>query len=184
MDALNDIEAYRALKQGNASALSLLYDRHGGVVYRLALRLLGSSEEAEDLSQEVFLQLWQKQTYDPARGSLSNFLLTLTRSRAIDRLRSRGARGRFLQRWMREGDVGIAAGSPFERLAADERSERVQTALKTLPEAQRQALELAYYEGLSQSEIAQRLDTPIGTVKSRSRQGLLKLRNLLFDLLG
>ncbi|BAC89099.1 sigma-70 family RNA polymerase sigma factor [Gloeobacter violaceus] len=185
MDPPSDAEVYVDLKRGNPAVLGVLYDRHGKMVFRLAMRILANSQEAEDLTQEVFLTLWQKKAYDPARGSLSNYLLTLTRSRAIDRVRSRGSNLRFLQKWTQELGTGTAPGpSPFERVANAEVAHQVKTALEQLPEAQRQALELAYYEGLSQSEIASRLDTPLGTVKTRSRQGLLKLRNLLRGLVG
>ncbi|UFP94928.1 sigma-70 family RNA polymerase sigma factor [Gloeobacter morelensis] len=185
MDPPSDAEIYADLKRGSASALGVLYDRHGRLVYRLAVRILANNQEAEDLTQEVFLILWQKKAYDPARGTLSNYLLTLTRSRAIDRVRSRGSNLRFLQKWTQELGTGTAPGpTPFERVANAEVARQVKTALEQLPKAQRQALELAYYEGLSQSEIASRLETPLGTVKTRSRQGLLKLRNLLRDLVG
>jgi RNA polymerase sigma-70 factor, ECF subfamily len=183
MDALSDAEVYALLKQGNADALGTLYSRHGTVVYRLALRILTNAQEAEDLTQEVFLTLWRKGTYDAKRGSLSSFLLTLARSRSIDRLRSKASKLRSLQKFQHE--FGHESGAPpLEKIDQSERSARVRSALQQLPEAQRSALELAYYEGLSQSEIAEKLETPLGTVKTRCRQGLIKLRDLLRDLVG
>jgi len=185
MEQASDTELYAQLKKGKQAALGILYDRHSRVVYRLARRILDNEQEAQDLTQEVFLTLWQKQTYDPARGSLSNFLLTLTRSRSLDRLRSRGSNLRFLSRWTREvGEGTTVSPTPLETASFEERSTRVRAALEALPEAQRRALELAYYEGLSQSEIAEHLSTPLGTIKTRSRQGLLRLRTLLKDLVG
>ena len=174
-----DIELFLAIKAGNHSALGVLYDRYASLVYRLALRILVNPQEAEDLTQEVFLQLWQRQSYEPGRGSLSSFLTTLTRSRAIDRLRSRSSNVRFLQRWSQTMSSENPSPTPFELASLGQRSDYVQTALAQLPEKQRRVLELAYYGGLSQSEIATLLETPLGTVKSWSRQGLLSLRNHL-----
>lgn len=182
-DSLSDAEVYALLKQGNTDALGTLYNRYGTVVYRLALRILANPQEAEDLTQEVFLTLCRKGTYDPKRGGLSSFLLTLTRSRAIDRLRSKASKSRSLQKFQHEF-TREAEPSPLEKIDQGQRSTLVRSALQQLPESQRRALELAYYEGLSQSEIAEKLDTPLGTVKTRCRQGLIKLRDLLRDLVG
>jgi RNA polymerase sigma-70 factor (ECF subfamily) len=178
-----DSELFLAIKAGKHSALGVLYDRYASLVYRLALRILVNPQEAEDLTQEVFLQLWQRQSYEPGRGSLSSFLTTLTRSRAIDRLRSRSSNVRFLQRWSQTMSSENPSPTPFELASLSQRSDYVQTALAQLPEKQRRVLELAYYGGLSQSEIATLLETPLGTVKSWSRQGLLSLRNHLKSLI-
>jgi RNA polymerase sigma-70 factor (ECF subfamily) len=180
---LTDAELLAALKAGQVSALGTVYDRYARLVYGLSLRILANPEEAEDLTQEVFLILWRQNTYNPARGSLSSFLTTLTRSRAIDRLRARGTRVRFLQKWGGMVRSDTIAATPLEQASTTERSQRIRAALEQLPEAERRVLEIAYYEGLSQSEIAQRLDTPLGTVKTRSRQGLLKLRQTLRDFI-
>ena len=166
-----------ALRQGQTQALEVLYDRYASQVYGLAYRILGNSEEAEDLTQDVFLTFWQKDTYQSSRGTLKTFLTTLTRSRAIDRLRAQGTRYRFLQRWQRISDQ--ATIPLIETLAMSEQSDQVRSALAFLSESERQILEIAYYEGLSQSEIAARLNLPLGTVKTRSRQGLIKLRQRL-----
>jgi RNA polymerase sigma-70 factor (ECF subfamily) len=177
----SDLELLSAMSQGQIKALDILYDRYSRLVYSIAYRILNSSEEAEDITQDVFLTLWRRNSYDPARGSLSSFLTTLTRSRAIDRLRSKNARLRVVQRL--QGIVRSDSGSPspLEQASIGERSQMIRTALSQLSESERQVLEIAYYEGLSQSEIAERLDIPLGTVKSRSRQGLLKLRQRLQD---
>lgn len=178
-----DTELVQALKDGQSSALGILYDRYGRLVYGLALRILNNPQEAEDLTQEIFLVLWRSNTYNPARGSLSSFLTTMTRSRAIDKLRSRGTSLKFLDRWRRNMTAETAPNSPFEQASLSERSQRVRNALAQLSEDQRQVLEMAYYQGLSQSEIAQQLDLPLGTVKTRSRLGLLKLRQTLEDFI-
>ncbi|MDX2271855.1 MAG: sigma-70 family RNA polymerase sigma factor [Cyanobacteriota bacterium] len=182
--AATDADLVAALRSGQAAALTTLYDRYAGLVYSLALRILGQPSEAEDLTQEIFVTFWQKQTYNPARGSLSSYLCMLTRSRAIDKLRSRQSGQRFLDRWQQTMTGEWSGALPFEQVASQERRERVQQAMAEIPLAQRQILELLYFAGLSQSEVAQQLDIPLGTVKTRSRQGLIKLRQLLKNLVG
>ena len=177
-----DAELFRTLKAGQSSALGILYDRYASLVYRLALRILANPQEAEDLTQEIFLSLWRSGTYNPARGSLGSFLTTLTRSRAIDKLRSRGTNLKFLQRWS-QAMMTESPPTPFELASLSQRSQYVRNALAQLPDKQRQVLEMAYYDGFSQSEIAKHLDTPLGTIKTWARQGLLKLRQNLKDFI-
>lgn len=184
LTALSDREVVTRLRQGDRQALGELYDRYGTLVYRVALRMLGSPDEAADLTQDIFLAFDHRQTYDPQRGSVSSFLMTLTRSRSIDRLRSRQAKWRSVQRLQHRDMAQDPAPQPLESASRAEVAQRVRIALDTLPPAQREVLELAYYQGLSQSEIAAALDTPLGTVKTRSRQGLLKLRQTLQDLVS
>ncbi len=174
-----DSEVWQALLSGTPQALQLFYERYGTLVYRLALRILTNPQEAEDLTQDIFLTLWRKRNYNPARGSVSSFLTVMTRSRAIDKLRGRSTQVKFLQRWQQIISTESHSSTPFESASLTQRSERVNHALSQLPETQRRVLEMAYFEGLSQSEIAKRLDAPLGTVKSWSRQGLLKLRKQL-----
>ncbi|GFE69195.1 sigma-70 family RNA polymerase sigma factor [Chroococcus sp. FPU101] len=176
-----DTELFESLKAGQISALDTFYDRYGRLVYGLALQILKNSQEAEDLTQEIFLALWRKEQYDPSRGSVSSFLTTMTRCRAIDKLRSRGAFLNFLERWRRTQPTETFTNTPFERASYAERSQQVQNALAQLSPNQRQVLEMFYYEGLTYTEIAQRLKIPLGTVKTRSRLGLLKLRQTLED---
>jgi RNA polymerase sigma-70 factor, ECF subfamily len=179
-----DTEVFHALKTGNSSALGVLYDRYGGIVYRLALKILADPQGAEDLTQEVFLTLWQKKNYDPQRGSLNSFLMTMTRSRAIDRIRSQGAKQRSIERWGQNLEAAPVAPSPLELASVSERAKRVKEAIQTLPENQRRVLEMAYYAGMSQSEIAEKLNTPLGTVKTQGRQGLIKLKKILQDFVS
>jgi RNA polymerase sigma-70 factor, ECF subfamily len=174
---LPDEDVLAALRGGHPQALDVFYDRYANLVYGLAYRILGNTEEAEDITQDVFLTFWQKDAYQPSRGTLKTFLATLTRSRAIDKIRAQGTRSRFLQRWQRLSDHQTT--SLIEEVAMSEQSESVRNALTFLSESERKILEIAYYEGLSQSEIAKRLNLPLGTVKSRSRQGLIKLRQRL-----
>jgi RNA polymerase sigma-70 factor, ECF subfamily len=179
----SDADLLAAAKAGKHAALAELYDRYSSLVFRLALRVLTNTQEAEDLTQEVFLYLWRSDAYDAKRGSLSSFLTTLTRSRSIDRIRSRQSKFKFLHRW---GNITMTQPqpiTPFEAASISQRSEYVRDALVHLPEKYRQILELAYYEGLSQSEIAAHLSLPLGTVKSWSRQGLLTLKKTLQPLI-
>ena len=164
------------------TALGPLYDRYGGLVYGLARAILQSQEEAEDLTQEVFVMLSQGTTYDPARGSLGGFLTTLTRSRAIDRLRRRGRRLRLLRDSWRDAPPPDPQPTAADRLASRESTARVRSAVTDLPANERRALELMYYQGLTQAEIAATLDAPLGTVKIWCRRGLLGLRAALADL--
>ncbi|GAC1465208.1 MAG: sigma-70 family RNA polymerase sigma factor [Chamaesiphon sp.] len=178
-----DTELWSALKAGKSEALGLLYDRYASLVYRLAIRILANPQEAEDLTQEIFLAFWRSSTYNPTRGSISSFLTTLTRSRAIDKLRSRSTKLKFLQRWGQTMATQTSPPTPFEMASLSQRSQYVETALAQLSDKQRQVLEMAYYDGLSQSEIAKQLDIPLGTIKTWSRQGLLNLRKNLQDFI-
>jgi len=182
--AKTDAELLAALAVDQASALGALYDRYAGLVYGLAMKILRAPSEAEDLTQEIFLTFCTQCDYDPARGSLSGFLVTLTRSRAIDKIRARTRRTRFLDHWGEAVIPDDPVASPFEELSIAECSERVRAALADLPETQRRVLEMAYYRGLSQSEIAAELETPLGTVKSWARKGLFSLRESLASLAG
>ncbi|MBE9175198.1 sigma-70 family RNA polymerase sigma factor [Synechocystis salina LEGE 06155] len=176
-----DTEVYAALKEGNSQALAVLYDRYGDVVYRLCLRMLTNTQEAEDLTQEVFLILWRQQNYDPRRGSLLAFFSTLTRSRAIDRHRRSQAQWRMQERWGRN-QTSEDRRELMDKLALNEMSDRVRQAIAELPEKQKTVLEMAYFDGLSQSEIAAGLQIPLGTVKTHKRNALLKLRKILNNL--
>jgi RNA polymerase sigma-70 factor, ECF subfamily len=178
-----DVELYRALQGGNSLALAAIYDRYGSLVYGLALKLLTNPQEAEDLTQEIFLALWHRRNYHSERGSLGGFLTVLTRSRALDRLRSRSRKLKLLGQWSQTLAEHPPSLTPFEDATIRERRVRVRDALQYLPEKHRQVLEMSYYEDLSQPEIAKRLGVPLGTVKTRSRQGLLRLRNQLQDVL-
>ena len=178
----SDLQVLTALRQGDTNALGIIYDRYSTAVYRLALRMLANPTEAEDLTQEVFLAFWRGvDKYQPDRGTLVVFLLTITRSRALNRLKQQGSQQNLSQR------VGnylprIEGNPEMESVTLTELRERMSLALQQLPTTQKQVLEMGYYQGKSQSEIAQELELPLGTVKTRSRQGLLKLRQFLQDL--
>jgi RNA polymerase sigma-70 factor (ECF subfamily) len=180
----SDAALFAALADDREYALGRLYDRHAGLVYGSAMRILGAPAEAEDLTQEIFLTLCTKCDYDPSRGPLSAFLAMLTRSRAIDRVRARTRKTRFVERWTHTIVPDEPVASPYEQLSVAECSDRVRAALAELPDDQRRVLELSYYRGLTQPEIAAELDAPLGTVKSWTRRGLLRMRASLAPLLG
>jgi RNA polymerase sigma-70 factor (ECF subfamily) len=165
-------------------ALAMLYERYGSLVYGVALKILKNSQEAEDLTQEIFLALWRHVTYSPEHGYFIRYLITMTRSRAIDKIRSRGRNLKLIQRWRQTITAETSSNSPVEQASLTERSQQVRSALAQLSQQQRQVLEMAYDEGLSQSEIAKRLDIPLGTVKTWTRQGLLRLKPILQDKIG
>jgi RNA polymerase sigma-70 factor (ECF subfamily) len=179
VDPAPDRRILERMTKGDAEALRALYDAHARAVYSLALRILRSQSDAEDVVQEVFLQAWrQAARYDAMRGTVAGWLLMQTKTRAIDRLRARMARPQSadVDRATRKADPGAA---PDLQVVQAEQAVRVKAALEQLPLLQRTALELAYYEGLTHAEIAERLEQPLGTVKTRIRQGLLKLRDVL-----
>jgi RNA polymerase sigma-70 factor, ECF subfamily len=168
------------ISKGDREAFSELYDRSCQILFALSLRILESREEAEDVLQEVYAEVWRKSVrYDERRGSPIAWLVTLTRSRSIDRLRARTVRGYHATQSL---DPALVAEKPadepdaFQQQASAELRMVVSEALAALPAEQRIALELAYYEGLSQSEIAERLKAPLGTVKTRIKLAMAKLR--------
>jgi RNA polymerase sigma-70 factor, ECF subfamily len=161
-----------------AEALGELYDRLAGRLLGLARRILGEGGEAEEVVQEVFLFSWRAAaSFDPARGTVLTWLLIATRSRAIDRLRSRGSASRREPLRLDELLEDPPAGDDVEaNTAIRQWAVLCRSAVRQLPEEQRRALHLAYFEGLTQEEIASRTATPLGTVKTRVRLGLMKLR--------
>ena len=171
----NDIELLKAIAAKDDAALGQLYDRYRLILFGVLMRILNNREEAEDVLQEVFLQVWRRAAdFDENRGRPFTWLVTLARSRGIDRLRSLASRERVAVAGANERpeEVSDAAGDAI-------RSEQVgvvNSALAELPEDQRKPLVLAYFDGLTQSEIATKLDLPLGTVKTRMRTAMIKLR--------
>lgn len=175
-----DVSLLTAIARGDEQALASLYDRYRLILFGLIQRILHSRPEAEDVLQEVFLQVWQKAAdFNQSRGRPFTWLVTLARSRAIDRLRSLGARDRLATASAREETEEVADAVTDAILS--ERGKVVRDALRELPEEQQQVLLLAYFDGFTQSEIAERLGSPLGTVKTRMRSGMIKLRELLGD---
>ena len=168
----------KAVAEADPSALAVLHDRHAPIVFAVCLRILRDASEAEEVLEDAFLQLWERAAqYDPARGSVVAYLVTLARSRAAERVRRRARRERIL----RAVPVDVAEGPrpPLQHSLVSERRTRVRAALDALPPAQRESLELAFLDGLTHPEIAERLGEPLGTVKTRMRLGLIKLAESL-----
>lgn len=176
----DDREAIRRVAGRDPAGLEWLYDRHATLVYSLALRIVRDTSDAEDVTQEVFAQVWtQAARFDASRGAVAAWLTVITRSRSLDRLRRRGAAPQ-----PSAGDETIAniqdPAPSVEWVAANaEQVTAAREAMAGLPAEQRATLELAYYEGLTQAEIAQRTATPIGTVKTRIRTGLQRIRDVV-----
>jgi len=174
-----------ALGRREESALAEFYDRYGGTVHALALRMTGDRGLAQEITLDAFLQVWQQvERYDARQGSLEGWLFTIARSRAIDRLRA----GRAIKRTQTdEVDVDPSGPAPPEPpddlLELAERRRYVRHAMAGLSPAQRTALDLAFYQGLSHTEIAERLGEPLGTVKTRIRQSMNVMRRILTPLL-
>ena len=169
--------------RGDRGAFGQLYEHSNALLFSLAFRILGDRDAAGDLLQDVYLEVWRKRiTYDADRGSPMAWLVTMTRSRAIDRLRSRTAKGHGVTDSIEHSPaVQLPDGNPgpLEASAGNEIRSLVGKALAELPEAQRKAVELAFYQGLSHSEIAAKLNEPLGTIKTRIKLGTDKLRTVL-----
>ncbi|MGF1458164.1 MAG: sigma-70 family RNA polymerase sigma factor [Leptolyngbyaceae cyanobacterium] len=178
-DTTADAELIEHLRAGYQDALRLLYQRYSGLVYTTALKMLSRPSEAEDLTQEVFLTFWKQEKFDPTRAALGTYLCVLTRSRALNRIRSRGSQQRSLEQLQAIPPPELMASTPLEKASLQEQQQTLKQALAELPERQRQILEMNFYQGVSQSNIAQQLDLPLGTVKTNARQGLISLRRLL-----
>lgn len=169
------------LRSRDSKALAQLYDRYASLVHGLVLRIVQSPHDAEEVTQDVFLNAWQRSAqFDAERGNLAAWLLVLARSRAIDRLRARRSRERNTEAAAQAAAfVPASIPDPAASVLDAERRARIERALASLTEAQRQAVQIAFFEGLSHTEVAERLNTPLGTIKTRIRQGMLRLRDAL-----
>jgi RNA polymerase sigma-70 factor (ECF subfamily) len=170
---------------GDDGALAELYDESARMVYGLALRVLGNPEDAEEVTADVYAQVWRcGRDFDATRGSAPAWLVMLARSRAIDRLRSRTTRRRAEEPLPATVEVRDTAATPDQAWIANQRREIVAAALARLSPAQRKAVELVFFAGLSHSELAETLGEPLGTVKTRIRSAMAKLRESLAPVLG
>jgi RNA polymerase sigma-70 factor (ECF subfamily) len=167
----DDAALIARMQAGDESAMAALYDRYSGIVYGVALRVLGNTTSAEDVLQEIFLQLWRNPyVFDTTRGKLAAWLAVVTRNRAIDQLRRNPPEDDI-------EDLPIALTANLENEAVQRQAvEKIRTALSQFPQEQRRALEMAFFEGLTHSEIASKTGEPLGTIKTRIRTGLLALR--------
>ncbi|MGC3991003.1 MAG: sigma-70 family RNA polymerase sigma factor [Chthoniobacteraceae bacterium] len=169
------------IKEGDRAAFTEFYDLHAGKLFGLISNILQDSKEAEDVLQEAFVYLWkQANSYDSERGKPLSWVILLFRHKAIDRLRARARQHRLVEQAAAEPlPTTSEEGSADEGAVRDERQEIVRDALAKMPEDQRQAIQFAFFRGLSQTQISDSLGIPLGTVKARIRRGLLKLRQSL-----
>ncbi len=180
MEKVSDAQLVTAIARFSEVALAEVYRRHGGAVYGLAKRVMGNATEAEDVTQEVFLRLWnQPDRFDAARGSLRSFLLAQSHGRAVDAIRSSNSRR---NREARDAFDTARGSYDMQHEVWDlSVADQVSTAMGSLPDEERRAIELAYYDGRTYREVAQLLGQPEGTVKSRIRNGMRRMRAVLVD---
>jgi RNA polymerase sigma-70 factor (ECF subfamily) len=177
-----EVELLRRVAQGDRRGFEELYDRFSGVLFSTASRVLNNQEAAEDVLQDVFVQIWEKAPlYDPARGKPLTWAITLTRNKAIDRLRATVRRNRLSEDMQRESQTQnqFDDRSSFDAASTGDTNKLVREAMQKLSKDQREAIELAFFSSLTQPEIAERLNEPLGTVKARIRRGMMRLRDLL-----
>jgi len=175
---ISDNDLLHAIARGDEAALAACYDRYRVILFSQIVRILNDRQEAEDCLQEVFLQVWRRaRDFDESRGRAFTWLVTIARSRALDRLRASGSRLRLATEAAQTPQEQV--GDAVKEVAQAEEGAIVREALAELPDEQRRTLLLAYFEGLTQTEIAARLGDPLGTVKTRMRSGMIKLRELL-----
>jgi RNA polymerase sigma-70 factor (ECF subfamily) len=183
----SDEQLILRISGGDREAVRLLYERHGRLVYGCALQIVSDAAAAEEVCQDVFLRVWERSgTYQADKGKVVTWLARIARNRAIDVLRARRARG-MAPTAPADDSVSAPAGSgadPGERLWQSLRDERVREAVAALPSEQRRALTLAFFRGLTHRQIAEVLDEPLGTVKTRIRDAMLKLRAQLGEREG
>jgi RNA polymerase sigma-70 factor (ECF subfamily) len=183
-DRTRDRELLARVARGDVAALRAIYDQHASRAITIAYRILRNREEAEDIVQETFLEVWRRaEQFDPGRGGAVAWVVTIARSRAIDRLRARTIAGRTIASASEDADGLLPTPPPSPAVETERRRDerRVAAALGALPAAQRRTIELAYFEGLSQSEIAVKTASPLGTVKMRVKLAMAKLAELLGD---
>jgi RNA polymerase sigma-70 factor (ECF subfamily) len=177
----DDVQLLRQVSQRDRQAFAQLYDRYAGVLYSTIYRVLNNPDEASDVLQDVFLQIWEKApSYDPALGRPFSWTLTMARNKAIDRLRALQRRYSFIEEVTHEMEEEIHPSviGPAE-VFTQEQAALIRSAVATLPLEQRQSIEMAFLGGMTQNEIATALSQPLGTIKARIRRGMLKLRDSL-----
>lgn len=176
-EALDDRALLRAVAARDKEALQQLYTRHSATLFALGLKILSDRAEAEDVLQDAFVQIWKTAgSFDDGRGKPLGWFIMLTRSRAIDRLRSRKTRTHLSESVAQDASLNGPAATPADQALASEAQRAVRDAVDALPAEQRIPIEMAYFGGLTQFEIAQQLSQPLGTVKTRMRAGMMRLR--------
>lgn len=183
-----EIELMRQIKSRDESALEELYELYKRLLFGMIFSIVKKREEAEDVLQEVFVKIWNKaDSFDENRGNVYSWIVTLARNKAIDRLRSKAYKTQQKASvsiheplFTLEGDKA----DPLETTIFSDRAELVKKALNEIPESQKEVIKIAYFRGLTQSEIADQLDIPLGTVKTRTRQGMIKLKSILAEYIS
>jgi RNA polymerase sigma-70 factor (ECF subfamily) len=177
-----EVELIRKIGQGDRASFAEFYEKFGGVIYSTAMRVLNDPRDAEDVAQEVFVMIWEKANmYDPTRGKPLTWAVTMTRNKSIDRLRSLQRRFRLRDELENEAAAADVTTDrvPLDDVETQERGQILRSAVMKLSKEQREVIEMAYFSGLTQNEIADRLHEPLGTVKARIRRGMIKLRRLV-----
>ncbi|MBI4787267.1 MAG: sigma-70 family RNA polymerase sigma factor [Chloroflexi bacterium] len=178
--ALKDEEVLAQLQAGESWAMSVLYDRYARLVFSLAYKILSDRASAEEVVQEVFVKVWRRAgDYTAARGKFSSWLTGIAHHHAIDELRRRRVRPAASEDETATADVMDDGPVPFERAVQSLEHQQITNALQCIPVEQRRPIEMAYFEGLTQQEISEKLQQPLGTIKTRMRLGMQKLRTLL-----
>jgi RNA polymerase sigma-70 factor, ECF subfamily len=176
----DDISLLHQIVDRDRTAVSILYDRYARIIYTIAYKVLGSREESEEVVIDVFNQVWRSAaSYNPAKARVDTWLFMITRSRALDRLRAIGRSTKVNLACVNAVALSLQTQTPDENLLASERGDRLKSALNQLPTAQKEALELAYYQGLTHAQIAAVTGKSLGTIKTRIRLGLSKLKSIL-----
>jgi RNA polymerase sigma-70 factor, ECF subfamily len=178
-------EWMKHIQSGNKLYLSKLYHRYHRILFGMIYNVLRKKEESEDLLQEVFVQAWEKSDqYDPSRGTVYSFLVTMARNKAIDMTRSKAYKNHAKEDHIINDftlELQHDNPNPHEEIELDERAAKVRSALSRLKKDEREVLYISYFHGLSQSEISEKMKIPLGTVKYRMRQGMIKLRDMLSE---
>jgi len=170
----------QAIAAGDRTALSALYDRYSPIILAVCRRILRDATEAEDVLTDIFFEVWTKSDrFDRTRGTPVTYLMTLARSRSIDRKRQRTSRAAYTSESLENSAVESESASPLVQSDLDEQRQIIRQAMNCLDAAQRQAVECAFFDDLSHSEIAEKLKKPLGTIKTNIRQGLIRLREAL-----
>lgn len=179
-----DIELLRQIAAGNRASFAEFYDRHSTLMFSVACKILNDTSEAEDVLQEAFMHIWEKASkFDSKLGKASSWAAILVRNKAIDRIRASQRRTRLAEEaGAEQAAVPNAAETANETVYGHEKANLIQSAIVDLPVEQRQAIQLAYFSGLTQDEISKKLNQPLGTIKARIRRGLIKLRDQLEGL--
>ncbi|HKL03918.1 MAG TPA: sigma-70 family RNA polymerase sigma factor [Cryomorphaceae bacterium] len=184
----DEIELMKRIQARDEQALEKLYDLYNRLLFGMVISIVKKREEAEDVLQEIFVKIWNKaESFNPDRGNVYSWIVTVARNKAIDRIRSKGYKTQKKQSvsiheplFSLEGDKH----DPMETTIFSDRAELVKKALGKIPEKQSEVIKIAYYRGMTQSEISDHLDIPLGTVKTRTRQGMIKLKRIIGDFIS